>query len=141
MTKEKYLYVKKLVKLAATSGIDVETTFKGFHVKITVRPEQNHHNQLTVMITAPNPELPITSVDKPLPKQIEIRSNGVGTLICELKPGDKVKKGQLLFKISAMKIDNAYTMESPQDGIITQIEIESGVPVEFDQVIMIINPT
>ena len=52
--------------------------------------------------------------------------------------GDKVKKGQILCIIEAMKIMNE--IESDYDGIVTEIKIDNGSPVEYNQTLFIINP-
>ncbi len=53
-----------------------------------------------------------------------------------VKPGDKVKKGQVLCIIEAMKLFNE--IESEMDGTIVKIIAEDATPVEFDQPLFII---
>ena len=50
-----------------------------------------------------------------------------------VKVGDKVSSGQVLCIIEAMKIFNE--IESDTDGIIKEILVENGSPVEFDQLL------
>ena len=52
--------------------------------------------------------------------------------------GDKVTKGQVLCIIEAMKIFNE--IESEVTGIVKDICVENGNPVEFDQLILKISP-
>ena len=52
--------------------------------------------------------------------------------------GDEVKKGQTLCIIEAMKIMNE--IESEYDGVITDIKVNNGDPVEYNQTLFIINP-
>ena len=52
--------------------------------------------------------------------------------------GDKVKKGQTLCIIEAMKIMNE--IESEYDGTIIDIKVNNGDPVEYNQTLFIINP-
>ena len=52
--------------------------------------------------------------------------------------GDNVKKGQTLCIIEAMKIMNE--IESDHDGVIAEIKIEDGNPVEYNQVLFTIKP-
>ena len=54
-----------------------------------------------------------------------------------IKVGDKVKEGDQLFIIEAMKIFNE--IESDYSGTIVDIKIEDNSPVEFDQVVMTIS--
>ena len=53
--------------------------------------------------------------------------------------GDKVNKGQTLCIIEAMKIMNE--IESEFDGIVTDIKVNNGEAVEYNQPLFIINPT
>ena len=54
-----------------------------------------------------------------------------------VKVGDKVKKGQTLCIIEAMKIMNE--IESEYDGVITEIKTGNGNPVEYNQVLFVIS--
>ena len=51
--------------------------------------------------------------------------------------GKKVKKGETLMIVEAMKTMNH--VPSPYDGVIKEICVSDGQPVEFDQVIVILN--
>ena len=53
--------------------------------------------------------------------------------------GDKVNKGQTLCIIEAMKIMNE--IESEFDGTVTDIKVNNGEAVEYNQPLFIINPT
>ena len=53
--------------------------------------------------------------------------------------GDKVNKGQTLCIIEAMKIMNE--IESEFEGIVTDIKVNNGEAVEYNQPLFIINPT
>jgi len=52
------------------------------------------------------------------------------------QPGDKVKKGQTLLIVEAMKTMNQ--IPSPRSGTVIQVLIEDGQPVEFGEPLMII---
>ena len=54
----------------------------------------------------------------------------------EAKIGDTVKKGDVIMIIESMKLMNE--VQSEFDGKVTQILVEDGQAVEFDQPIMII---
>tara|TARA_B100000427_G_scaffold244414_1_gene207405 strand:- start:49 stop:528 length:480 start_codon:yes stop_codon:yes gene_type:complete len=54
-----------------------------------------------------------------------------------VKVGDKVKKGQTLCIIEAMKIMNE--IESEHDGVIMEIKTNNGNPVEYNQVLFVIS--
>ena len=76
----------------------------------------------------------------------EVKAPLVGTYYSSQKPGDppfvnvgdKVTKGQVLCIIEAMKIFNE--IESEITGIVKDICVENGNPVEFDQLILKISP-
>lgn len=51
--------------------------------------------------------------------------------------GDTVKKGQTLLIIEAMKVMNPIT--APSDGTVSSIQFKNAQPVEFDQVLVVID--
>ena len=53
-----------------------------------------------------------------------------------VKPGDKVKKGQVICIIEAMKLFNE--IESEMDGTIVKVLVDDATPIEFDQPLFII---
>lgn len=53
-----------------------------------------------------------------------------------VKPGDTVREGQTLFIIEAMKVMNQ--IPAPQAGRIAQILVANGTPVEYGQVLAVI---
>tara|TARA_A100001011_G_C13871815_1_gene659285 strand:+ start:129 stop:608 length:480 start_codon:yes stop_codon:yes gene_type:complete len=55
-----------------------------------------------------------------------------------VKVGDNVKKGQTLCIIEAMKIMNE--IESDFEGVVTEMKVDNGNPVEYNQVLFIISP-
>ena len=55
------------------------------------------------------------------------------------KVGSKVSKGQTLCIIEAMKIMNE--IESETNGIVTEVYIDDGSPVEYNQPLFKINPS
>ena len=56
-----------------------------------------------------------------------------------VKAGDTVKKGQTLCIVEAMKIMNEIEAES--NGVISEILIKNGNPVEYNQPLFKINPS
>jgi acetyl-CoA carboxylase biotin carboxyl carrier protein len=73
-----------------------------------------------------------------------VKSPMVGTAYLSPEPGkpvfvnigDKVTAGQTLLIIEAMKTFNP--IKAPKAGVITQVLIENGRPVEFGEVLMIV---
>lgn len=53
-----------------------------------------------------------------------------------VKEGDSVKEGQTLFIIEAMKVMNP--IKSPRSGTVKKILFQNGHPVEYDELLMII---
>ncbi len=54
-----------------------------------------------------------------------------------VKSGDEVKAGDTLLIIEAMKVMNPITV--PRGGVIKQILVENGQPVEFDQPLVLLD--
>lgn len=53
-----------------------------------------------------------------------------------VKVGDKVEKGQPLIVLSAMKME--MVVQSPKAGVVTKLEIQDGMKLEGDDLILII---
>lgn len=53
-----------------------------------------------------------------------------------VKKGDSVAEGDTLLIIEAMKVMNP--IKAPKSGIVTQILAENGTPIEFGEVLMVI---
>lgn len=80
------------------------------------------------------------------PKWVELKSPMVGTFYRSPAPdeppfvevGDRIRAGQTLCIIEAMKLMNE--IESEFSGQVMEILVNNGEPVEFDQPLMRINP-
>jgi acetyl-CoA carboxylase biotin carboxyl carrier protein len=144
--------VKKLIELLEESGI-AELEIKEGEESVRISRQSN---QQAVTIAPPvsyaAPTPPPTTAPlaetKPTPtaesKGHQIKSPMVGTYYSAPSPtagpfvtiGQKVKVGDTLCIIEAMKMMNQ--IEADIAGTIRQIELESGEPVEFDQVLFVI---
>ncbi|MBL0742873.1 acetyl-CoA carboxylase biotin carboxyl carrier protein [Chryseolinea lacunae] len=79
-------------------------------------------------------------------KTVEIKSPMIGTFYRSSTPdtpsfvqvGDKVSKGQTVCIIEAMKLFNE--IESEVSGTIVKAMIENASPVEYDQVLFVVEP-
>ena len=79
-------------------------------------------------------------------KTIEIKSPMIGTFYRSSSPdsppfvsvGDKISKGQTVCIIEAMKLFNE--IESEVSGTIVKILLENASPVEYDQVLYVVEP-
>jgi len=92
-------------------------------------------------VAAPAPAVETSS------KLIEIKSPMIGTFYRSSSPesplfvniGDEVKKEQtVVCIIEAMKLFNE--IESPVNGRISKVLVENNTPVEFDQVLFLVEP-
>ncbi|MEX1239677.1 MAG: acetyl-CoA carboxylase biotin carboxyl carrier protein [Cyclobacteriaceae bacterium] len=79
-------------------------------------------------------------------KTAEIKSPMIGTFYRSSSPdsppfisvGDKVSKGQTVCIIEAMKLFNE--IESEISGTVTKVMLENATPVEYDQVLFVVEP-
>lgn len=79
-------------------------------------------------------------------KTVDIKSPMIGTFYRSANPdsppfvsvGDKVTKGQTVCIIEAMKLFNE--IESEVSGTIVKVMVENSTPVEYDQVLFIVEP-
>lgn len=53
-----------------------------------------------------------------------------------VKVGDKVEKGQPLIVLSAMKME--MVVQSPKAGVVKKLEIQEGMKLEGDDLILVI---
>ena len=93
---------------------------------------------------APTPEPATASI--PDEKWVDVTSPMVGTFYRSPAPdeppfvesGDKIRRGQTLCIIEAMKLMNE--LEAEVNGEIVEILVENGEPIEYGQTLMRINP-
>jgi len=79
-------------------------------------------------------------------KTVEIKSPMIGTFYRSANPdspvfasvGDKITKGQTVCIIEAMKLFNE--IESEVSGTIIKVALENAHPVEYDQVLFVVEP-
>jgi acetyl-CoA carboxylase biotin carboxyl carrier protein len=72
----------------------------------------------------------------------EVKSPMVGTVYLQAspeapvfcQPGDKVKKGQTLLIVEAMKTMNP--IQSPRDGVVIEVLVGDGQPVEYGEALV-----
>ncbi len=95
--------------------------------------------------SAPAPAAPKASNDES--KYITIKSPMIGTFYRSANPesdvfvkiGDKVKPGQTVCIIEAMKLFNE--IESEISGTIVKVLVENASPVEYDQPLFLVDPS
>jgi acetyl-CoA carboxylase biotin carboxyl carrier protein len=93
----------------------------------------------------PQPAAPAAAVEVPAQDHPgTVRSPMVGTVYLAgepgakafVSPGEKVNEGDTLVIIEAMKVMNPIT--APRAGIVRQVLVSNGQPVEFDQPLVVI---
>ena len=96
--------------------------------------------------SAPSAPAPKAEVAPSGKKTVEIKSPMIGTFYRSASPdsavfvsvGDKITKGQTVCIIEAMKLFNE--IESEVSGTIVKIPLENATPVEYDQVLFVVEP-
>jgi acetyl-CoA carboxylase biotin carboxyl carrier protein len=149
-------YVKKVIKLIEKSDVDeIEIEEEGKKIRVA-----KHKNQQPTYVQAavqPPPFVPQSAPaaasantpasGKPEVKYQEVRSPIVGTFYRAPAPdaepyveiGQNVSVGSVLCIVEAMKLMNE--IESDVSGRLAQILVENGKPVEYNQVIFLIEKT
>ena len=139
----KFEEICALIELVAKKGIPlVEVEHEGVRVKIQGVVEASRP-AVTVQGLAPAPAHgPLAAAPAPVevdPSLHIISSPMVGTYYRApspqsepfVKPGDRVRKGQMLCIIEAMKLMNE--IESDVDGVVVEIFPQNAQPVEFGE--------
>ncbi len=152
-------YIKKIIKLVENSHIDeLELEEEGAKIRVA----RNRHSNNSVPAGSPVPGFP-PQAPAPLPathqgeqakpspvsspaeqKYHEIRSPIVGTFYRAPAPdaeayvevGQPIKVGTVLCIVEAMKLMNE--IESDVEGKIVKIIAENGKPVEYNQVLFLV---
>ncbi len=142
--------LKKIVEVFNESDIaQMEISTKDFRIKLSKYPNSVAIQPQSVPIqTVQQPQQPIEgkkTVEEPSEREkVEenvyvVKSPMVGTFYRAPAPGakpfvdvgSKVKKGDVLCIIEAMKIMNE--IKSDVDGVVEEILVENGQPVEYGQ--------
>ena len=138
---------KKLIKeltdyLNEFSLTEIEYSEKDFKIKVSKASSLVSSNEKT-------PRVEVSAGKNKIEKEVasgnKVASPIIGTAYLAPEPGGKkfieigkkVKKGDTLMIVEAMKTMNH--VPSPYDGVIKEICVSDGQPVEFDQVIVILN--
>lgn len=155
--------IRDLIEFIAQTGlneVDIETS----DLKIHVKRERDQHvvgTAAPVMAAAPMPVQNAPAVQAAVPQAAkaekpataasgkataEIKSPMIGTFYRSANPdsppfvsvGDKITKGQTVGIIEAMKLFNE--IESEVSGTIVKVMVENSTPVEYDQVLFVVEP-
>ncbi len=155
--------IRDLIDFIAHSGlneVNIETSELKLHVKR--EPDQKVMKASAPVLTSPviaqqvpaqistppAQQQPPPKVEKvaAATKGVEIKSPMIGTFYRTSNPdsppfvsvGDKVAKGQTVCIIEAMKLFNE--IESEVSGTIVKAMVENSSPVEYDQVLFVVEP-
>ena len=136
--------IKKLIEMLQESDLnEIEVKEGEESVRINRKKEVNINPAASqVSISAPAPQqsvLPPAIEEEPTHELAKITSPMVGTFYRSPAPGkpafveigQKVKAGDVVCIVEAMKMMNQ--VKSDVDGVVREIHIEDGQPVEFDQ--------
>ena len=138
---------KKLIKeltdyLNEFSLTEIEYSEKDFKIKVSKASNLISSSEKT-------PKVEVSAGKNKIEKEVasgnNVTSPIIGTAYLAPEPGGKkfieigkkVKKGDTLMIVEAMKTMNH--VPSPYDGVVKEICVSDGQPVEFDQVIVILN--
>ena len=160
-TEMKTSEIRDLIDFIAQSGlneVDIETKELKLHVKR--EPDQKVLKASTqvmaaqvaaapAQIAAPTTNTTPAKAEMPIAatkNTVEIKSPMIGTFYRTSNPdsppfisvGDKVSKGQTVCIIEAMKLFNE--IESEVSGTIVKVMVENSSPVEYDQVLFVVEP-
>jgi acetyl-CoA carboxylase biotin carboxyl carrier protein len=144
--------VRQLAKLLEETGLsEIEYATGAFRIRVA------RHMAVVAeapALAAPNPAAPPVSTPVAAPALIEkafdathpgaVKSPMVGTAYLAPEPGapafvsvgDRVKEGQTLMLVEAMKTFNE--IKSPRAGVLRKVLIENQQPVEYGDILMII---
>lgn len=155
--------IRDLIDFIAKSGlneVNIETKELKLHVKR--EPDQKIIKAPSVAALPPTPvhvpqgapaHAPAPApAPRPAPepaagtKTVEIKSPMIGTFYRSSSPdtppfvsvGDKISKGQTVCIIEAMKLFNE--IESEVSGTVVKVMAENATPVEYDQVLFVVEP-
>ena len=136
--------VRQLAKLLEETGLS-EIEYAQGDRKIRCVGQQAQ----TVQVAAPYPHAPVVAqtvaeAAAPVANGTPVLSPMVGTVYLSpspgaapfVKTGDRVKQGDTLLIIEAMKVMNP--IKAPNAGVVTQIVAEDAQPIEFGETLVVI---
>jgi acetyl-CoA carboxylase biotin carboxyl carrier protein len=138
--------------LRTEQGNKVQYVTAGAPPTIALAPQVNPQSAQASPITSSESKTSEASgdvappVSKPTSKLLEIKCPMVGTFYRSpspdkppyIKVGDTVSVGQVVCMVEAMKLFNE--IESEVSGTVVKIMLEDAAPVEYDQVLFLIEP-
>ena len=153
--------IRDLIDFISKSGLN-EVNIETNELKLNVKREPDQKVFKSTPVMAPMAAAPAPAVAAPAAapaakaapaaepasgkKTLDIKSPMIGTFYRSGNPdnppfvsvGDKVSKGQTVCIIEAMKLFNE--IESEVSGTIVKVMVENSSPVEYDQVLFVVEP-
>lgn len=160
--------IQELIKMVSKSGL-AELKLKRGDFELVLKSEASVRDRIPAFSPPPvahpvYPQVPQASSPQPAPSEpestaqaaivetksvthyLEIKSPMVGTFYRSASPdkppyvkvGDAVKNGQVVCMVEAMKLFNE--IETEIEGVIVKILVEDAAPVEYDQVLFLVEP-
>lgn len=155
--------IRDLIDFISATGLN-EVKIETEELKLSIKREPDVQNRIVETSVAPAAPAPVAAapVAAPAPsaapsapaaeapassKYVEIKSPMIGTFYRSSNPdspafvnvGDKVEKGQPVCIVEAMKLFNE--IESEVSGTIVKVVAENASPVEYDQVLFLVDPS
>ena len=134
--------IKELVDCLSEFNItEIEYQDGGKKIKVSKATKAISDKGVTKAVVSPNKSVLSNNDDQ---KGIRVKSPIIGTAYLAPEPGakkfikvgDKIKKGQTVMIVEAMKTMNH--VPSSSDGIVKKIMVNDGQPVEFGQTLIIL---
>ena len=148
--------IRDLIDFIAGTGLS-EVKIETEELRLTVRREGKVTRVVEAAAPAPAPATPAPASQPAAPapesssddesRYVAIKSPMIGTFYRAPNPesdpfvnvGDKVKAGQTVCIIEAMKLFNE--IESEVNGTIVKVLVENASPVEYDQPLFLVDPS
>ena len=129
--------IKELAELLKETGLS-EIDYEKDGVRLHVVGPKAEAEPVPAVVAAPA-ATSVVSEEKPEKPKNQVLSPIVGVVYLAPSPnapafvkvGDTVKQGQTLCMVEAMKTFNPVVAQ--QDGVVKQVLVESGAPVEYNQ--------
>lgn len=158
--------IRDLIDFIAQTGLN-EVNIETEELKISVKRQPEVTTKVVEATPLPTPQAQPANSATPQPtpqvqdkptgageattedtsKYVEIKSPMIGTFYRSPSPeasafvsvGDKVEKGQAVCIVEAMKLFNE--IESEVSGTIVKVMVDNASPVEYDQVLFLVDPS
>ncbi|MEM7108428.1 MAG: acetyl-CoA carboxylase biotin carboxyl carrier protein [Bacteroidota bacterium] len=156
--------IRDLIDFIAQTGLN-EVNIETEEIKLAIKRAPDVKTKIVETGIAPVPTpaaptqaAPIATTQAEAPKEeankqesggnyIEVKSPMIGTFYRSANPdspafvsvGDKIEKGQTVCIVEAMKLFNE--IESEVSGTVVKVMVENASPVEYDQVLFLVDPS